>query len=141
MALVTNIRYVFPPNWDGNPPVTGGWKRVTLHLSGRCDDNGINTDETDVVKLDISELRNLNGVAPTRIAIETLEWTIHGFENVLLEFDRAPDSTIAVMSGEGASANIVDESDGTDGTGDLIATTYGAAVGASYSIMVDVRLK
>ena len=141
MALVTNVQWIWPPNWDGNPPKNGGWKKVILHLTGRCDTDGLNEDESDVVKLDISELRKIDGVAPTRLRIESLKWSVHGFDNVLLEFDRSPDSTIAAMAGKGEVFDITDESDGTDLTGDLILTTYGASVGSTYDITLTAILK
>lgn len=141
MALIANVQWIWPPNYDGNHPEIGGFKKVTLHLTARCDTDGINTDETDVVKLDISELRKSDGVAPTRLRIESLKWSISGFDNVLLEFDRAPDATIAVMSGEGEAFDIVDESDGTDLTGDLLLTTYAAAAGSNYDITLTAILK
>jgi len=141
MALISKVQWLWPPNWDGNPTDTGGLKKVTLHLTAICDDTGVNTDESNVIKLDISELRKVDGVAPTRTAIESIKWSIAGFSNVKLFWDRAPYSTIVAMSGEGKAYNIVDDSDGTDGTGDILLTSYNAQVGASYDITLTVRLK
>jgi len=141
MALISKVQWLWPPNYQNNPSSDSGLKKVTLHLTAICSDTGVNTDESNILKLDISELRKVDGVAPTRTAIESIKWSIGGFNNVKLFWDRAPYSIIATMSGEGKAQDIVDESDGTDGTGDLLLTTYGAATGAVYDITVCVRLK
>lgn len=138
MALITNVAWVWPPNWDGNPPENGGWKKVTIHLTGRCETSG--SEEADVVKLDISELRKTDGTAPTRTVVEMIKWDISGLNNVLLEWDRAPDSTIAVLSGRGEINNDLTDQ-GDDLTGDILLTTDGVADGSSYDIVIGVRLK
>lgn len=143
MPLTTDIQWVWPPNYDGNPPATGGFKKVKLHLTGiALSVAGSGEEETDVVKLDISELRKIDGTAPTRTVIESLSWDISGLKNVILEWDRAPDKVIAVMSERGKiESDIVDASDDPDGTGDILLTTTGVALGSSYDIMMTVRLK
>jgi len=141
--MTTDIQWIWPPNYDGNPPAHGGFKKVKLHLTGvalSVLESG--EEETDVVKLDISELRKTNGDVPTRTAIESLSWDISGLNYVLLEWDRAPDKKIAVLSGQGEINNtLVDGSDGTDGTGDILLTTSGVELGSSYDITMTVRLK
>jgi len=143
MPLTTDVQWIYPPNYDGNPPATGGFKKVMLHLTGvALSVEGSGEEETDVVKLDISELRKPDGTVPTRTVIESLSWDISGLKNVVLEWDRAPDKVIAVMSERGkVEEAIVDESDGSDGTGDILLTTMGVALGSSYDIMMTVRLK
>lgn len=142
MALTANIAWLHPQNWDGNPPLTGGWRKVILHLTGICNATGVNTDESDVIKLDISELRKLDGTAPTRTVIESAEWNIGGFDNIKLSWDRAPENTILVMSRHGKiEYAIVDPGEEGDRTGDLLISTVGAAVGAVYDITLCVRLK
>jgi len=138
MALTTNTTWVHPPNWDGNPPENGGWKRIILHLTGRCETSG--DEEVDVVKLDISELRKIDGVAPDRTVVEKIEWDISGLNNILLEWDRAPDATIAVLSGRGKSEHDITDQ-GDDLTGDILLTTDGVTDGSSYDIFLTVRLK
>ena len=138
MALITNVAWLWPPNYDENFPETGGFKKVILHLTGRCETSG--DEEVDVVKLDISELRKLDGVAPTRTVVEKIEWDISGLNNVLLEWDRAPDATIAVLSARGKIENDLTDQ-GDDLTGDILLTTTGMADGSSYDIVMSVRLK
>jgi hypothetical protein len=141
--MTTDIQWIWPPNYDGNPPDRGGFKKVKLHLTGvALSVLEAGEEETDVVKLDISELRKTNGDVPTRTAIESLSWGIDNLNYVLLEWDRAPDNTIAVLSGQGEiNSPLVDESDGTDGTGNILLTTSGVKLGSSYDITMTVQLK
>ena len=143
MALISKVTWLWPPNFDGNFPSAGlGFRKVNLLLSGICDTDGVNIDETDVVKLDLSELLKIDRTAPTRTSVESLHWNIGGFNNVKLSWDRAPENTIAVMSGLGKiKSSIVDPGEVGDRTGDILLSTYGAAVGATYSIELCVKLK
>lgn len=139
MALITNVTWLWPPNWDGNPPENGGWKKVILHLTAICEGQSCG-EESDVVKLDISELRKIGGTVPTRTVVEKIEWDISGLSNVLLEWDRAPDAIIAVLSGRGKiEHDITDQGD--DLTGDILLTSDGMSDGSSYDIVLSVRLK
>ena len=142
MADTVNVRWVYPPNWDGNPPEQGGWRKVTIEMTGTSDGTG----ESAVTKLDISELRTVNGIVPTRTVVERLEWDISGFDNILLEWDRNPKETIEVLSGRGHRdyrdrGGLVDPGESGDATGDILLTSNGAASGGSYSILMTVRLK
>jgi hypothetical protein len=142
MALTAKIQYIHPTNWDGNIPVNGGWKKVILHLTAICSLIGANDEETDVVKLDLSELRKIDGTVPTRTSIEKIEWSMSGFNNVKLSWDRAPENTIAVLAGHGKiKTAIVDQSEEGDKTGDVLLTTFGAAAGSVYDITITIRLK
>ena len=142
MALTAKTAYIHPQNWDGNLPTIGGWKKVILHLTAICSATGTNTDESDVVKLDISSLRKTDGTAPTRTVVKKVNWAIGGFNNVKLSWDRAPSETIITMSGYGNMCNdIVDPGEAGESTGDILLSTYGAATGAVYSIELEVKLK
>lgn len=148
MALTTDIRFLWPPNFDGNPPENGGWKKVILHLTAICEGQYKTAicegqscgEESDVVKLDISELRKIGGTVPTRTVVEKIEWDISGLSNVLLEWDRAPDAIIAVLSARGKIENDLTDQ-GDDLTGDILLTTDGMVDGSSYDIVLTVRLK
>ncbi len=140
MALTVTTKYIHPPNYAGTPPTTGGFKRVIVHLTGRCGVDSNNVDESAVKKIDISTLTKVNGVAPIRTVVESIEWNISGFSNVLLQWDRTTDATIATLSGTGKLCrDIVDNSTGD--TGDILLTTFGASAGATYDILLNVRLK
>ena len=94
------------------------------------------------MKLDISELRKVDGTVPARTVVEQIRWDISGFNFVRLEWDRAPDSMIAVLSGRGEQTkDIVDAGEAGEGPGDIILTTDGMGDGASYDIFLTVRLK
>lgn len=142
MSDTVRVRFVYPPNWDGNPPEKGGWRQVTIQLSGISDGVG----EEEVVKLDISELRTVTGAPPSRTVIERLEWDISGIDNIHLQWDRNPKETIAVLSGWGKAnyspmSGLPDPGEAGDATGDILLTSNGAAAGGSYSILMTVRLK
>ena len=139
MADAVTERFVYPPNYE-NPPDKGGNRGVIKQLTCLSDSSG----ETDVIKLDISELRMVDGAVPTRTVIEKIEYDIRGFTSIVLEWDRAAHSMIAVLSGDNAGVlrgPIVDDSDGTDRTGDILLTSNGADSGDSYNIILHVKLK
>ncbi len=142
MSDTVNVRWIYPPNWDGNSPDIGGLKKVIIELNGISDGSG----ESEVVKLDISDLCTTNGVAPSRTVIEQLEWDISGIDNVHLQWDRNPKETIKVLSGQDkrdyrSQGGLVDPGEAGDATGDILLTSNSPAVGGSYSILMIVRLK
>ena len=138
---IINKRWIWPPNWDENAPAIGGWKKVEIPLTATCEGQSCD-EESDVVKLDISELRKVDGTVPARTVVEQIRWDISGFNFVRLEWDRAPDSMIAVLSGRGEQTkDIVDAGEAGEGPGDIILTTDGMGDGASYDIFLTVRLK
>uniref|UniRef100_A0A6M3JW67 Putative structural protein n=1 Tax=viral metagenome TaxID=1070528 RepID=A0A6M3JW67_9ZZZZ len=142
MSDTVNVRWVYPPNWDGNPPDKGGWRKATIQMTGISDGTG----ESEVVKLDISELRAVSGAAPYRTTIERLEWDVAGIDNIHLQWDRNPKETIVVLSGRGKrdyrpEGGLVDPGETGDATGDILLTSNSAAPGGSYNILMTVRLK
>ncbi len=143
MADTVNEQWLYPPNWDGNAPVKGGWKRVKKRFT--CISDG--TGETAVTKIDISELRTTLGNAPTRTVVESVYFNQQGFTSILLEWDRAPYSTICVLSGtEGLldftkAGGLADPSAEGDRTGDILLTTAGADAGDAYDITICLKLK
>jgi len=142
MADTANVRFIYPPNWDGNPPEKGGWRQVVLQLTGISDGTG----ESEVTKLDISQLRKVDGSIPTRTSILGIKWNVKGIDNVHLQWDRSPKATIAALSGEGkrdyrSKGGIVDPSGAGDRTGDILLTSNGAGAGGVYDIELTVKLK
>jgi hypothetical protein len=146
MAVTTNIRWIRPPNWNGE---TAGYRRIVVHLTGIVSGQAA-LNETDVVKVNLSEWRTRSGAVPTRTVIEKLRWQIHGL-SVTLEWDRTPDEIIAYLnagvaadsdSGEidwAKDGGLVD--DGEVGTGDILLTTTNGAAGDTYDITITLRLK
>ena len=149
MADTTTVKYLWPPNFDGNPPEDGktGWNRIRVLLT--CISDG--TGETAVKKVDISDLRRTDGQPVVKTAVEKIQFASSGFTSIKLEWDRTPRETIVVIPGGalGAIADILDFTDsgglveqsyGSDGTGDILLTTAGASNGDSYNIIISLRL-
>jgi len=139
---VVSKKWIWPPNWDENPPENGGWKKVEFHLTCTCEGQSC-AEESEVVKLDISELRKVDGIIPTRTVVEKIVWDISGFNFVRLAWHRNPNETIAVLSGRGKiEHDIVDNINNIGAeTGDILLTTDGITDGSSYDITITVRLK
>ena len=144
MADLTDIHYIYPPNFQDAPNTYehSGTRRVIVQLG--CVSDG--TGETDVVKIDLSELRMPDGTIPTRSAVERLEYDIRGMR-IGLEWDRAPHAAIAILSeGQGfrdfrSEGGKVDPGVEGDRTGDIILTSDDADDGDNYDITIWLRLK
>ena len=141
MADTVTTRWVYPPDWDGYyPDNSKGHRRYMVNLS--CISDG--TGETDVRKVVLADFLNEKGETGTRFVIEKIDCVGSGFAYVVLEFDRTPDETIAVL-GETVSIDftgiggLVDNGDG--GTGDILLTSSGASSGDSYNIGIQFRVK
>lgn len=116
-------------------------RRYVVHLTSVSDGTG----ESNVVKVDISTLKLVDGVTvPTYTAIEYIEYSVSaGY--VLLEWDHTTDDEIAVLSGQGSMdwtpyGGLVDPRS-TGGTGDILLSTSGFASGDTYDITIQLRLK
>jgi len=149
MADTVTKKYVYPPNWDGNPSESQyqGWKRVVF----RCTNYSDGTGEDGVTKLDISELRTSTGKVPTRTVVEWIRYQLQGM-GVRIEWDRAPRSMIALLAAGSDGGDhgyldfrkhggLVDDGEAGDRTGDILFTTLEAASLDSYDITMSVRLK
>ena len=101
------------------------------------------TGETNVVKIDISTLRDSNHVPPTSLRIMECAWNIQGFTYVQLLWDRSPKAECLTLNGNGYQ-NFEDEGPlidaGTGGTGSILLTSVGAVSGATYEITLKVML-
>lgn len=149
MADAVTVKYLWPPNFDGNPPEPGqaGWRKVRVQMNGISDGTG----ESAVKKIDISDLRRPDGQAVVRTAAELIEYSISGMGSITLEWDRAPREKIAIIPGGTAgglgglfdyrkSGGLVEQSDGTEGTGDILLTSTGTTSGDSYNIIISLLL-
>jgi len=143
MANTINEIWLFPPNWDGSVPDTGGWKKVVKRFT--CLSGG--DDETDVVKLDISDLRNVDGRAPTRTVIEKIKFSQTGFTSITLNWDRIPKDLIYIISANQGeidftqNGGLADPGEAGDATGDILLSSAGSDAGDVYDITLSVRLK
>lgn len=122
--------------------VFSGQKRKLLHLTNISDGTG----ESDVVKIDVSAITFENGLTPTYVTIDRIEYNIQGFDYVKLEFDATTDDEVAVLP---AGMGVLDfypfggktDPKTTGTTGDVLLTTGGAASGATYDIRIEFRPK
>lgn len=126
-----------------------GTRKYKVRITNISDGTG----ETAVAKVDRSGLIGPNGVAPSKLVIEQIEYSVAGFEEVTLKWDDATDETIAVLSGDGykdyreAGGLVPDASPSAlgDATGDILLTTNAGgtaeAAGDNYDITLHLRLK
>ena len=104
------------------------------------------TGESAVIKVDISTLVGPGRyIAPTAVSLQEMQWCIRGFNSVRLFWDHTADDEIAVLSGDGYRSyrelgGLMDPRS-AGGTGDVLLTTDGAAVGNTYDIVLCFRLK
>jgi len=106
------------------------------------------TGESDVVKIDRSSLTGQNGLAPTYLVIEEIQWSIQGFASVRLEWDDGTDDEAIVLApGNGVASWVAvgglkhPQVPGDATEGDLLLTTNCAQSGATYTITIVIRLK
>ena len=106
------------------------------------------TGESVVVKIDRSALTGPNGLIPTYIVIEELQWSIQGFASVRLFWDHTTDDEIVILApGNGVATWVAagglkpPQAPSAAGDGDVLFTTNGAQSGATYEITMVVRLK
>ena len=104
------------------------------------------TDDADFIVVDKSTLAGPLGssVAPGKINILEIWWTVSGYNYVQLEFDRDTDNLVGSFSGQGyidyqPYGGKIDQ--GSGGTGDLVLTTSGGQSGGSYNLLIKMRLK
>ena len=139
---ITN-QWVYPSNWDETPPDNGGFKRIIKRFTGVSDGTG----ESDVVKVDISELRTTLGKPAVRTVIEKIVYSQTGFTDIRLTWDRNPAATICVIPGHSgvmdfkSAGGLVDPGEEGDETGDILLTSTGADSGDAYDITITLRLK
>ena len=112
----------------------------------QCQNISDGTGESDVVKVDVSALTGPNGIAPTSVVIEAVEYSIQGFSSVRIEFDATTDDK-ALTLGPGfgsldfSYAGGIKNPKSTGTVGDILFTTAGALSGATYDITLFLRLK
>jgi len=142
MADTVQIDWIYPPEFMSlSEDQRQGTVNYCIKLSGLSDGTG----ETDVKKVDISELRLPGGNNVTRTSILEIKYNVVG-ESVLLEWDRAPDRLMAICSGEGcydwrSEGGLTDPGGSGDGTGDIILTTSDHDAGDFYEITIWFRGK
>ncbi len=121
--------------------VYNGIRWQIIHLTNESDGTG----ESDVTKFNVSDFTDGSGLTATRSTIDLIEYSVVGFNYVVLRWDHTTDDEIAVLSGQGtidwyAFGGKTDP--GTSGgTGDILLTTDGGADGSMYDITLHIRPK
>ncbi len=145
MADSVKVEYLYPPNMlDGDWDEQSGNKRVIVRMSCISDATG----ETDVTKIQMSDVKTSAGNVPGRTAVEWIEYEAVGI-TALLEWDRAPNAEIIRLNGNATSltgradwtqfGGKVDP--GGDRTGDILITTTNYTSLDTYEITMCLRLK
>jgi hypothetical protein len=121
--------------------IFSGRRLKVFHLINRSDGTG----ESGVAKVDISALTDPAGNTCTYTSIDRIEYSVFGFDYVLLAWDHTTDDEIAVLKGQGVmdwsmSGGSVDPRTAGD-TGDIKLTTSGGAAGSGYDITLYLRTK
>lgn len=122
--------------------VYSGLRRKLLHLTNISDGTG----ESGVVKIDVSAITFNNGVVPTYVTVDMIEYDIQGISSVRLFFDANTDDELAILP-EGSG--VVDfypyggktDPKTTGTTGDVKLTTNGQVSGGTYDIRISFRPK
>jgi len=124
--------------------VFGGTRKRVYMFTNISDGTG----ESAVTKIDRSSLTGPNGLAPTYLIIEEIQWSIQGFASVRLFWDDGTDDEIVMLApGNGVASWVAvgglkhPQVPGDATEGDLLLTTNGAQSGATYTITMVVRLK
>lgn len=117
-----------------------GPKYLAVALTSISDGTG----EAAVKKIDRSELTSLDGAAVGGLTLLNASWRIAGFDGVALLWDHTADVPAALLPpGDGKvcyrSVGGLRDSNPTEATGDIVLTTTGAAVGATYDILLMFR--
>ena len=150
MADTVAVTWIYPPKMqDGQWDEKSGNRRVIVRLTGKSDSTG----ETDVVKVDLTDLKTQAGNIPQRTVIEKIKWYIAGMA-VVLEWDRSPHAEIIRLNdfGFNNAETRVGEIDWSkegglldpgldDSTGNIILTSLYTYSGDTYDITLYIRLK
>lgn len=119
-----------------------GTKKYVVRFTNISDGTG----ESAVAKVVKAGLTGPTGVAPSKLVVEEIYWSVQGFTSVRLHWNHTAADEIAVLSSgngymnPGKAGGLVDPAS-AGGTGDIQFTTAGAVVGATYDITLVIRLK
>jgi hypothetical protein len=149
MAATTHTHWLYPPEYQSGdfPKDTGktiGPHRWAIRLLGEATGT---EDETNVLKVDLSDLVTPDGIEPTKFVIENVEYEMRGFTGVHLLFERTPSNHRFFSSGGANSGKqdftrlggLVDQN--TGGTGDILLTTVGGSAYDVYAFTITFRVK
>lgn len=143
--MAYTVHWLYPRNWDGNPPPSGGYKRAIVQVTG----TGLVADLTGERIVDISELRTTQGEVVTRTVMEWIQGAATNMDNLVLLWDRAPNIVIGGIGLPSSAEKIpivhfggkADPGVAGDGTGDILLTTNGVTATAYFDVTFCLRLK
>ena len=103
------------------------------------------TGESLVAKINLSTITMPNGLPqPTSCGIEEIQWVSQGFTSIRLFFDHTTDDVAALLAGNGyrlfEPTGVLGDPKSAGGSGNILLTTAGAVSGATYDILLTVRL-
>lgn len=143
MADTVEVEYIYPPNMlDGDFDEHSGNRHVVVQLLGLSDGTG----ETNVKKVDLTDLKHPNGSSPARVAVEKIDYHTSGM-GATLNFDRTPAKLIArIPIGDNGCVDFTNtggkvDTGGDGGTGDILLTSVDADAGDTYDITLTLKLK
>jgi hypothetical protein len=103
------------------------------------------TGETAAIKVNKSDLALFDGSEPGDLALLEAEWNIQGFTSVTIYWDHTVNDEMLHLSGNGykdfREHGALYDPKSPGGTGDAVLTTAGAAVGATYDIVLTFKLR
>ena len=134
MAWTLTTKFVHPADWGatvGTTPV----RHVRVQIVGT---SSAATDMTATSALDISTITGINGVACTKVSIESVQYALAGVTYLDLLWDRTTDIPIIRMV-PGVNLEVYDPPlrDVTTGnTGDLVFTSAGGSATGAFTVDV-----
>lgn len=121
--------------------IYSGRRYHTVHRNNQSDGTG----EANQTVVDISTLTDAFGRVCDYSVVDRIEYSVWGFNYVVLKWDHTTDDEIAILSGQGVldwtefGGKVDPKSAG--GTGDILLTTDGGADGSGYDITLTIRQK
>ena len=143
MAFVSDVKTVYPGKFIlGTDTMGPDQRRIVVRAVGVSEGGAF--DAADTVIVNKSDLLGPNGIEPSELSVIEAEWSVQGFDSVLVEFDDGTDEVMFRLTGAGFKD--YRQSGGlhavtTGGTGDIIVTTTGGAADSTYDLTLELKLK
>lgn len=114
----------------------------------RFTNEGGGDGESNVIKVNKSDLADIRGLEPLALDIEWIQYHVGGSNYVTLRWDHTTDDEIAVLPPGADKIDFLRDFGGplrdprsAGGTSDILLTTDGNVDGNSYSIIISIRLR
>ncbi|MFH0753106.1 MAG: hypothetical protein V2A70_00900 [Candidatus Omnitrophota bacterium] len=146
MADMTNIKFLYPPNFEGTYPegTPNGHRKYIVQCTNISDGSG----EHDAIKLKRTDLLTADGNIASKLVIEKVEYDVSGMM-VEISYDNMNDEVAAMLQNSSGCLDFtkhggfVPQTDDSDipGGGNIIFNTGGGSLGDTYNIILTVRVK